>query len=288
MVEPSPDIVLLGDPRPGQFEPIVETIHNAVGRAALGRAADVPELCEPTTGARLHPDMIVVLQAWPDEYSTADVNSLIAQFPRARIICCFGPWCDSDGRSRSIWPLAVRVPAASFASRFEHELALLRARAEARQVAPPAGSSARAPTADGPLPLTASRTEIFDFDYHRGPERSAAHGPAAVISPDRAWREMLDAALAARGIEILEETGMARATVVFFDVDPWNELSAARLTAIRQAQSATRLIACTGFSHPQFEASLRDAGADDVRSKLQPLAGVVREATAVRPLQVPG
>src|SRR6266478_2313160 len=76
-------------------------------------------------GEGWHPDLIVVLQSWSDQFSESDVHDLIAHCPLARIVCCFGPWCDSDGRTRSIWPLAVRVPVAAASTRLERELALL-------------------------------------------------------------------------------------------------------------------------------------------------------------------
>jgi hypothetical protein len=92
-----------------------------------------------------HPDLVIVCQQWPDEYTTADVRQLLGAFPLARLICCYGAWCASDGRTRDVWPLSSRVPATFAARRIDLELEVL------------AGTR-------WPLPLTASRDEIFLFD----------------------------------------------------------------------------------------------------------------------------
>ena len=91
------------------------------------------------------PDLVIVCQHWPDEYTVAEVRQILGAFPLARLICCHGPWCASDGRTRDVWPLLVRVPADSSPARIDLELEVF---AEARW----------------PLPLTASRDEIVLFD----------------------------------------------------------------------------------------------------------------------------
>jgi hypothetical protein len=88
---------------------------------------------------------VIVCQHWPDEYTAAEVRQMLGAFPLARLICCYGPWCASDGRTRDVWPLSVRVPAEFAPRRIDLELEVL---AEARS----------------PLPLTASRDEIVLFD----------------------------------------------------------------------------------------------------------------------------
>jgi hypothetical protein len=93
----------------------------------------------------LHPDLVIVCQHWPEEYTVAEVRQILGAFPLARLICCYGPWCASDGRTRDVWPLSVRVTADSSPARIDLELEVL---ADARW----------------PLPLTASRDEIVLFD----------------------------------------------------------------------------------------------------------------------------
>ncbi len=86
--------------------------------------------------------LIVACQTWSDEYTAGDVAAILSAAPLARVLCAYGRWCDSDGRTRDIWPLAVRVPVSEFEARLQRELRVLQ------------GTAA-------PLPLTASRAEIF-------------------------------------------------------------------------------------------------------------------------------
>src|ERR1700733_5425417 len=100
------------------------------------------------------PDLLVVCQHWPDEYSAADVRKLLTAFALARLVACYGCWCASDGRTRDIWPLSTRVPADFASRRIDLELEVI------------AGTQS-------PLPLTASRDEIFLFDPEMGIETAA-------------------------------------------------------------------------------------------------------------------
>ena len=112
-------------------------------------AANVADALEKSTADGWHADLVVVCQHWPDEYTSAEVRAVLRAVPLARLICCYGPWCGSDGRTRDVWPLAVRVAAAQGARRIDFELEVL------------AGSR-------WPLPLTASRDEIVLFDPEMG------------------------------------------------------------------------------------------------------------------------
>jgi hypothetical protein len=107
--------------------------------------SNVSEAMVKASAAVWHPDLVIVCQQWPDEYTTAEVRELLGAFPLARLICCYGHWCASDGRTRDVWPLSSRVPATLAARRIDLELEVL------------AGTR-------WPLPLTASRDEIFLFD----------------------------------------------------------------------------------------------------------------------------
>ncbi len=117
----------------------------AQDRADVRLAANVADALARSAAEGWHADLVVVCQHWPDEYTAGEVRAVLRAFPLARLICCYGSWCGSDGRTRDVWPLAVRVPAAQVARRIDLELDVL------------AGSR-------WPLPLTASRDEIFLFD----------------------------------------------------------------------------------------------------------------------------
>jgi hypothetical protein len=112
--------------------------------ADLRICSDVSETLA-NCSAGWQPDLVIVCQRSPDEYTATGVRQLLRAFPLARLISCYGPWCASDGRTRDVWPLSIRVPAGMAARRIDLELEVL------------AGTR-------WPLPLTASRDEIFLFD----------------------------------------------------------------------------------------------------------------------------
>lgn len=95
-------------------------------------------------------DLYVVCQSWPDEYPESEVAGLLSLCAAARVVCVCGRWCDSEGRTRDRWPLAVRVPAGELAPRLAFELRVLSG-------------------AQPPLALTASRGEIFAATASDGP-----------------------------------------------------------------------------------------------------------------------
>ncbi|GDY08220.1 MAG: hypothetical protein DWI21_13180 [Planctomycetota bacterium] len=93
------------------------------------------------------PDVIVVCQSWSDEFSAGEVALALGRWPLALWVCCYGAWCASDGRTRSTWPISVRVPVDEAECRLNHVWQVLtQQRGE-------------------PLPLTASRDEAFAFDH---------------------------------------------------------------------------------------------------------------------------
>jgi hypothetical protein len=122
------------------MEPVVAEV---VSRFQRVRALD--DLAALETLAGESPDLILVCQHWPDEFSRRDVERLLATFPLARFLCCYGPWCASDGRRRDIWPAAMRVPLDQALSRLRKEQEVIVGRRP-------------------PLPWTAGTEEIFAFD----------------------------------------------------------------------------------------------------------------------------
>ncbi|HET6324955.1 MAG TPA: hypothetical protein VFG04_09665 [Planctomycetaceae bacterium] len=139
-------ILVVGD----LFSPAMQGVERRVEEFARANSSvhifpNVTEALAGTPADAWHPDLVIVCQHWPDEYTAGEVRQLLAAFPLARVICCYGLWCGSDGRTRDVWPLSVRVPAEFSARRIDLELEVL---TDARW----------------PLPLTASRDEIFLFD----------------------------------------------------------------------------------------------------------------------------
>lgn len=142
-------ILVIGDLQRTEMRPVADWI---AGRAANAEVRHIRSLTVASTEPP--PDVVIVCQAWPDEFSASEVSTAISRWPLSVWVCCYGAWCASDGRTRSIWPVSVRVPVNEAAARLDHVWDI---------VVKQRGS---------PLPLTASRDEVFEFDHCREVDRS--------------------------------------------------------------------------------------------------------------------
>ena len=131
-----PAVALLGQSERAEFAPV----HAGLAAARLEPSWSGPASCDLTAAG--FADLRIVCQSWPDEFSPAEVRRIVTASATSRLICVYGAWCMSDGRTRSLWPQAVRVPVTEFASRLQLELDVITGRAI-------------------PLPLTAARDECF-------------------------------------------------------------------------------------------------------------------------------
>lgn len=139
-----PAILLVGDAQRSEMSPICDWINSLDSRAIVRRADHLSE--EPLDP----PDLVIVSQSWPDEFSASEVSATLGRWPLALWVVCYGAWCSSDGRTRSVWPISVRVPVGEAEARLNHVWRIITQH-------------------DGePLPLTASRDEAFAFDHCDG------------------------------------------------------------------------------------------------------------------------
>jgi hypothetical protein len=138
-------VLLIGDPAAPHWPGIRQAVEAGAPGSQVRHAptlAGAVQLAE----AGWHPELIVVGQEWTHQYTHTDILTFPRVFPLARLVCCYGPWCGSDGRSGTPWPAAVRVPAGETVARIQREFEVLNG-------------------GRGALPLTASRDEIFAFDH---------------------------------------------------------------------------------------------------------------------------
>lgn len=248
-----PRVLLLGRDESGEMRDVVAFVRERFG-GGVRHVADVAEMLHaiPATG-EWHPDLVVVLQGWPDEYSACDVQELLTRFPLARIVCCFGAWCETDGRTRNLWPLAARVPVTEALPRIEQEIAVIQGVAS-------------------PLPLTASRGEMFEWGYGGADPSVKQRLRVCVVSPDRRWQSMLTQALERSGFACCVE--LHDVDCVLWDGDPWDDARKAQL--LRRTEGATvPVVACFGYLRDSLIDEARQHGARGVLWKLSPLASQV-------------
>jgi hypothetical protein len=258
--------LLLGDLTEPDVHSIVGRLRSIAPPGRIRAAGDVAEARRVFERDGWIPDLIIVLQSWPDQYLPSDVLAIQQAAPLARLVTCFGPWSDSDGRNRAAWPAAARVPVAAAAPRCERELGMLYG--DLRSAQRDVFDCHRHKV----LPLTASRHEIFEFDFSSPPHRTPKALRVAVESPDRRFREMLVRALGTAGYGNADPGKDPGPDAIIWDADPWDGERQAALSAVRHRNKTSQIIAAVGFPRADLADELRHAGADGTWYKLSPLA----------------
>ena len=106
-------VTVIGRSHASEFRGLVRQIQNSTDIQITGLFDTIEEALHAGLADHLPADIVVVLQAFSDEYSAADAGQLIGRMLFRRVLCCYGPWCLSDGRTHEIWPVVARVSVAS-------------------------------------------------------------------------------------------------------------------------------------------------------------------------------
>ena len=253
-------LLTIGQVNRAEAKPLSEWLAAALRPADQQHYSDLTSALRETSRTNSIPDLIVIVQSWPDEFSPSEIASLFAFAPLARVVVAYGAWCESDGRNRHLWPLAVRVPLRSAAARIEREWRLLH---EERGLEP--------------LPLSASREEVFAAD-HPPLAKTSSPQTVLVVSPDPSYRRYLNELLASVGHTVCSAVAPspdAQPTAIFFDADPWDEARANQLRSLRQRHPTTNTIALMSLPHPKYEGAIIGLGAGTVLPKLGDQASIV-------------
>ena len=246
-------LLTIGQTDRAESRPLAEWLAASLQPADTRHFRDLTAALEETSRTNWIPDLIVIVQSWPDEFSPSEIASLFTFAPLARVVVAYGAWCESDGRTRSLWPLAVRVPLSSAAARIEREWRLLNEQSGTE-----------------PLPLSASREEVFAADH---PPLSKTSSPQTVlvVSPDPAYRRYLNELLASVGHTVCQAdapTLNMQPTTVLFDADLWSNACFEKLRLLRVQNVAAGLVAILSLAQPDDEQQLVALGVNAVLSKL--------------------
>ncbi len=212
--------------------------------------------------------LTIVLQSFSDQYAAPAINQLIGQTLFHRLLCCHGPWCESDGRNRpDLWPDALRIPVRLAQSVIELEL-------------PGVGADA------DPIPPTSARDEIF---AHRLLPASPAASPmlsdvnAAIVGPDPILRHTVAATIKDLGLRTIslplitvdprspirpQETPRGPIHVVLHDLDPWCDPVSASVEAAREMFPSARIVGVATMPDAGLTTEIVDTDLDDVVPKL--------------------
>ncbi len=192
------------------------------------------------------PDLIVVLQSWPSEFSVNEVNRLLAFAPLARVVVCYGAWCESDGRNLSIWPPSIRIPVWAAQPRIEREWQLI-----------------NEPITQQAFPWSASREEIFAGAQ---PTIIPLLSPQKVLvdSPDQAIRQYVAERLNEAGHSVCDDDP----SVIIFDADPWGSSRIAALKSRRLRHPKAIVFALANLVQPPLVDQLLGFGVEKVLPKV--------------------
>ncbi|MCP4174224.1 MAG: hypothetical protein GY758_26025 [Fuerstiella sp.] len=260
------NLVLIGSASRREFTTLVSWLRQNPAARTVGHFRNVAAAIEAWDGLAAEPDITIVLQSWSDESVQPDVNQLIGKTLFQRLLCCIGPWCESDGRNRNVWPGALCVPVRLAESAIAAALYSIR-------------------SGHPSIPPTLANDEVFAHRMAVIQNRPFMSGlpdmNGAVIGPDRVFRQTICSTLRDYGLRSVHlplmtsrqrivpgETSRGPVHLVFHDLDPWDELTEYSLTATRQMFPSSIVLGIASMPDAGINAEIGDAQIDVVVPKL--------------------
>lgn len=216
-------------------------------------AADVPSALALLAEGRIAPELIVVAQAHPGQFSHESIDRMRRLAPLARVLGLLGSWCEGETRTGQPWPAAIRVYWHQWEALVRRELARL------GEGAPSTWS----------LPITASEEERLLFTQERPGHRE---GLIVVSTPEFEMQDWLRAACTRRGyssVWLLPErpAPVEGATAAIFDGNECRGDEAESLGRLAAALAPAPVLALLDFPRIDDRHRARAAGARAVLSK---------------------
>ena len=251
-----PTLLVIGDLNRADFWQAAETLRSA---APLVVVADVDQalawLAECDSAADpAWPELIVVAQSWPGQFTAEAIGRLRRAAPLARLLALAGTWCDGESRTGNPWPADFRASWHQWPVRFQHELARL--------------VGGNCPVWG--LPITAADDErlLWTADFEARPSR----GLVAIHAPQRDMAQWLADACGQVGCAAvwLEPGRAVPATgilVGIWDATCCNERETAELRGWVAMLGEAPIVALLDFPRVEDCQRARSAGAAAVLSK---------------------
>ena len=103
-------LAVVGDVESAEFRDLVAFVYRQQDCQTVAEFSTLRQFLDSSMGESRPPDLLLVLQSWSDQFTPVEVNSLIGRMMFRRVFCCYGIWCESDGRTRDLWPPMMRIP----------------------------------------------------------------------------------------------------------------------------------------------------------------------------------
>lgn len=103
---PAPRILCVGRVNRSEFHEVLPILEPW---GALVTSLDIAEAQAALAREASTPDLIVIVQSYPGEFTESQIDALRRVAPLARLVAVLGTWCEGEMRTGSPWPGAVRV-----------------------------------------------------------------------------------------------------------------------------------------------------------------------------------
>jgi CheY-like chemotaxis protein len=253
-MSPEISILLVGSTDRSEFREARAVLEES---ARVVAAAEAESAVVVLAEGRIAPDLIVVAQAYPGQFSHADVDRLRRLAPLARVVGLLGSWCEGETRSGQPWPAAIRLYWHRWEARVRREIARLCAGA----------------SSTWSLPITASEEERL---LRLADEPTVPHGPRegliAVATPDYEMQDWLRAACQRRGYASVwllphQPVSLEGVIAAVFDGNDCRGGEAERLGKLARALGPVPIVALLDFPRIDDRNRALAAGAKAVLSK---------------------
>jgi DNA-binding NarL/FixJ family response regulator len=263
-------VILVGEADRSEF---LETRRTLAATARLWLAPD-PEAAEALLSHQsVAPDVIVLAESYPGQFSAAAIDRLRTLAPLARIVALLGSWCEGETRTGRPCPGAVRVYWHQGCPRSAQELARI----------------AQGRVSSWTLPATATEEERLlttsEFPLPTG------QGLVAIHTPHASMAEWLSAACRLGGYSTVRLDGPRWAQVAgvaagVFDATDLGPLESERLTRMAHQLGRPPIVALLDFPRTTDRDRALACGATAVLSKplvLEDLLWCLKPACGTRP-----
>ncbi|HEX3997366.1 MAG TPA: hypothetical protein VHX65_02335 [Pirellulales bacterium] len=249
-------VLLVGDAMRSEFAHVFEWLRE---HSELAVVSDMAAAAERLAAADWDPELIVVAQSWPGEFSPKQIDRLRRMRPLARLSELLGSWCEGETRTGR--------PAGGTLRNYWHQWL--------PRMGPQFERAARGQRPVWSLPTTATDDERLLATVERGelPQRTpASRGLIAVLLSSGVMARAVCDACPTRGYACIwlphgREKYLAGVRAVIWDAPPVVESWAGSMAQLRQAWKDTPIVALAGFPRIEDVERLRAAGAAAVVSK---------------------
>ena len=251
MSSPGLSILVLGDTDRSEFRGPVSELRS-LGRVVI--AKDVSSAVELVSRGEIVPDVVVVAQAYPGQFSAEAIDHLRRAAPLARVVGLLGSWCEGETRTGWPWPAAIRVYWHQWRPQCEQELTRI--------------AAGRAST--WALPITAGDEERLLAASHEPLAMKKGH--IAVSTPQFDMQDWLQRICRRRGYSTSwlrphQSIEIEQVTAAIFDADECLEREFDSLKRLVDAIRPAAVLALMDFPRVESRDRALAAGARAVLSK---------------------